>query len=383
MLCRMRRALLVLLLLALFAGCGHGLAGTAALRAPLGYADPARWLCLPGRDDACAADRTATEILPDGSRRVVPGKTAANPKVDCFYVYPTVDLQLVPGNHAAFPDARIDRTTFAQAANFREACALYVPYYRQVTIGTYLRPHERLERGLAIAYADVEAAFKQYLAAYNHGRKIVLIGHSQGAEMVVRLLREFFDEDPSMRDRLLLAMPIGGDVEVAPGKRTGGTFRNLPVCASATETGCVVAYRSYRADHPVHPRSWYPKPGLRAACVDPANVGSDAEHRFSRAVMPLDAMTRRHLRGVDGIVTPFVVLPDFYSGRCVRGPGDYAYLAVTTTPPPGDARVSPIDFDRDFDGRGLLGPLGLHVLDMQLTQGDLLDMVATRAERLP
>ena len=116
----------------------------------------------------------------------------------------------------------------SQAARFRETCAVYAPLYRQVTIGSYLH-EDTLESRLAFAFSDVEAAFRAYLAKYNRGRPIVLIGHSQGADMVIRLLQRVFDGDPAIRARLVVAMPIGWDVEVAKGKTVGATFANIPV----------------------------------------------------------------------------------------------------------------------------------------------------------
>jgi len=51
------------------------------------YADPASWLCLPGRDDACARSVDATEIRPDLTRVVVRDTRAPGAdQVDCFYV---------------------------------------------------------------------------------------------------------------------------------------------------------------------------------------------------------------------------------------------------------------------------------------------------------
>src|SRR5262249_52893971 len=67
------------------------------------YANDRLWLCRPDLpNDRCHADLTATEIHPDGSRTIVPHQPAAAPAVDCFYVYPTVDLGLTPANHTDF-----------------------------------------------------------------------------------------------------------------------------------------------------------------------------------------------------------------------------------------------------------------------------------------
>jgi hypothetical protein len=110
----------------------------------------------------------------------VPHHAAEHPAVDCFYVYPTVDLELVPGNHEDLANVRkMKATTIAQAARFTEACALWVPLYRQVTIGTYLQSKPTLEHGLAFAFADIERSFAEYLAQADRSRKIVLVGHGR------------------------------------------------------------------------------------------------------------------------------------------------------------------------------------------------------------
>src|SRR5687767_13892788 len=55
--------------------------------APLDYADPNFWACLPGNDpNECHADLDATLFAADGTSRVVEHVPAANPAFDCFYV---------------------------------------------------------------------------------------------------------------------------------------------------------------------------------------------------------------------------------------------------------------------------------------------------------
>jgi hypothetical protein len=139
-------------------------------------------------------------VRPDGSRVVVPFVPATRPNVDCFYVYPTLDMAMVPGNHTDFTDTtRMRDAARAQAARFGAACRVIVPLYRQITFDTYLVPREEREPRLKAAFADVLDAFRWYLAHLDDGRRIVLIGHSQGAEMVVRLLLALFDGDARAR----------------------------------------------------------------------------------------------------------------------------------------------------------------------------------------
>ncbi len=246
------------------------------------YQDDSMWVCRPDLpSNPCAtADLSATEIAPDGSRVVVPFVPAKDPAVDCFYVYPTVDNDSRPGNHTDFVDtAAMRRVTLSQAARFQEVCRLYVPLYRQITVGTYAASPWNLDRRLEIAFSDVADAFAHYLGRYNNGRKVVVIGHSQGAYMTVELLRRFFDHDPVLQPRLLVGMPIGGRVEVPPGERVGGTFANLPLCASADETECVVAFRSYREGANVTGDPHGPPAGLETGCVHPGLGGVEGERR--------------------------------------------------------------------------------------------------------
>jgi len=347
------------------------------------YANPAMWLCrpdLPLGADHCRVDLTATEIRPDGSRVAVSYVPAAAPKVDCFYVYPTVDLGIVADNHTDFSDVGpMARTAAAQAARLGEVCSVYAPLYRQVTIGAYLTGDESREARLLVAFSDVADAFLHYLGQHNQGRKIVLVGHSQGAEMVVRLIQRFFDHDPALRERLLLAMPIGGQVEVPRGRTTGGTFATVPICTRAGEVGCVIAFRSYRDGTSVSAGRWAPKPGNETVCVNPASVDRNERRLLSRAYLPADGRGRRALRGVDDVATPFVVYPNLYAARCAEAPGGYRYLAVSEARGAGDVRESPID----LASFALNTAMGLHVLDLQLPQGELIDLVARRAAALP
>lgn len=333
------------------------------------------WLCRPDRSpDPCAtSDLRATELDGEHAGAIVPHTPDPAPKADCFYVYPTVDLDLVPRIHEDLRDtSRELATTRAQAMRFTEACALWVPLYRQVTLGTWLQPREERERLLAIAFEDVERAFSEYLAQAPPSRPIVLIGHSQGAEMVVRLLRRFFDHDEAMRRRLLLAMPIGGEVEVPVGKTSGGTLTSIPVCTQPLQTGCIVAYRTHFAKEPVDPSRWAPKAGLETVCVDPSALDRETPRSpdlLSRAFFGVEGPFRPYLRHVSDVTTPFVELRDVYEARCVHLETGYGYLAVD------DHGRGPIDLASPFFR---IGKLGLHVLDLQFTQGDLVDLVARR-----
>lgn len=343
------------------------------------YRADAMWLCRPDlpANPCAAADLSATEILPDGSRRRVEHVAAKDPKIDCFFVYPTVDIDERPGNHSDFRDVTpMLRATIGQGARFQEVCRLFVPLYRQITAGTYAAPTWNLNTRLDIAFSDIQDAFAHYLGQHNGGRKVVLIGHSQGADMTVRLLRRFFDGDPLLMPRLLAGLPIGGRVETPPGERRGGTFRELPVCSKPEEIGCVVGFRSYADGTDVSGDAHGPPRGLESACVNPASVEANARAPLSRSFLRTVSANGLAFRGTAGIDTPFVLFRGIFTAQCVAGAAGYNHLAIAEARAPGDVRQAPFDLhDERF-----ANTLGLHAFDIPLAFGDLIDMVARKAE---
>ena len=105
---------------------------------------------------------------------------------------------------------------------FRNACRLFAPLYRQVTLSALHAAMRRQPDGAdrELPYADVRAAWRDYLAHDNHGRPFVLIGHSQGSALLKRLLAEEIDGKPVQR-RLLSAILPGTAVLVPKGKECG------------------------------------------------------------------------------------------------------------------------------------------------------------------
>ena len=136
---------------------------------PPDYAQPSSWLCRPGRDDVCARPTSATVFSPDGRKRVVTYTADPAAPIDCFYVYPTV-------SHARSDNAPIAATADEigaaqkQFARFAAICRPYAPLYRQVTrdgLGKIIDNPDPHLPPRAIAYADVAAAWRQYLAHDN------------------------------------------------------------------------------------------------------------------------------------------------------------------------------------------------------------------------
>jgi hypothetical protein len=148
-----------------------------------------------------------------------------------------------------------------QVGIFARFGRVFVPYYRQVKIGVFVDPSisdsVQLIRAncLEAAYNDVDSAFSNYLQHYNNGRKIILIGHSQGALMMRFLLRKRFDNNPAMMSQLVVAISAGEPNYVsANGSRTGGSLQNIKTCPprdSVQECGCIMNWRAWNKQYPV------------------------------------------------------------------------------------------------------------------------------------
>jgi hypothetical protein len=120
--------------------------------------------------------------------------------------------------------------------------------YRQVTLagaglggaGPSSTPANR-----ALPISDVEHAFEDYLQHYNHGRGFVLIGQSQGAKVLKSVIADEIDPNPAVRDRLLSAILMGGNVLVKGDTGIGGDFKHIRACQSNTQLECVIAFSTF------------------------------------------------------------------------------------------------------------------------------------------
>ncbi|WP_080960671.1 DUF3089 domain-containing protein [Xanthomonas arboricola] len=351
------------------------------------YANSARWLCLPGREDACATPRVIFErFVGEPPRSVADAAPVSDPGLDCFYVYPTVSMSPIPRNADNFNynHENIETVAKVQAASFRSACRIFAPYYRQATIATYILPEHIRQTYVRVALNDVEAAFDYYMSHDNGGRKIVLIGHSQGAELVKRLLQDRFDTFPTMRKKLALAIIAGAPVYVPAGSTRGGTFENIATCSSPGEVGCYITYKSYiEGTHPEPERRMVGRPGEEEACVNPATLDipglspearRDERRKLGGTLLPPPAWS---LGGVEGDKTmrSFERVHDGYSAACYSEPGtSLRFLSIREELAPGDQRRPRVP----FDSRKLRNGLGLHVLDMQFPSEELVSLVRAR-----
>lgn len=379
----MKRLVLTLLLAACAAS--GAFAAPAAQPAPNDYTDPANWLCRPGRADACAADQTATVVNADGSESKEVWSADPNAPIDCFYVYPTVSTEPTP-NSDMIPGPGEKGVVVQQVARLASKCRIYAPMYRQVTLAA-LRAYmagKPVAASRALAYDDVRDAWNEYLAHDNHGRGVVLIGHSQGTRVLIQLVKEEIDGKPIQKR--IVSVILGGTVlQVPVGKDVGGDFKSIPLCRSTAQVGCVIAFASFRANVPPPPGAPFGAsggPGLMAACVNPAAPGGgsgalEAYLPAGRVALSPQAPVE-WVKGGPPITTFFVKVPGLLTGECVSN-AHGSYLAVTVNADPKDPRTDDIAGDILVNGK-VLTSWGLHLIDMNLTMGNLVDDVDAQSK---
>ncbi len=351
---------------------------------PVDYADEASWLCLPGRADSCGQPLPTTALNPNGYGSNGQAVPAADPPIDCFYVYPTVSRD--PGLNSDMDVGIEERgATAIQFGRFAGICRPFAPVYRSATLGSIAATLTGQDPApvLGFAYADVLAAWRQYLASRNQGRPFVLIGHSQGTIHLIRLLAEEIEGRPEAA-RMVSALLIGFNVEVPEGQVTGGTFRTTPLCTRTGQTGCVITYVSFRAEAPPPPGALFGRaaaPGRTIGCTNPAALGSGARAPLDSYWYALSSPVLRHdiaWSSEGPPPTPFLRTEGLVSAACVND-GPLGYLAVTVNADPNDVRTDRIP------GDVRLGPIpapgwGIHPVDVNLALGDLIRVVAAQRD---
>jgi hypothetical protein len=339
------------------------------------------WLCRPGaRPDPCTPGLSTTVYSPTLARlRVEHPKQVRRPAIDCFYVYPTVSDQpgLVANRHI---DPVQKSIALYQAARYSQYCRVFAPMYRQLTLKGIATGAHPTPAQVAVGTADVRAAFKAYLANYNHGRGFVLIGHSQGSFVLRRLIALDVDRRPSVRRRLVSAILLGGDVLVKKGKDVGGNFKHIHACHSATQLHCVIAYSTF--DQPVPQGSLFGRPrsasgsaakGDVVLCTNPAALGGGSgvltpivPTRLLPKSNPLYAANLILGLKVPRARTAWWSEQNAYTARCSSANNAHVlqitplHGAVKPTPSP-----SPI--------------WGLHLLDANIALGNLVTVVDAEA----
>ena len=168
---------------------------------------------------------------------------------DVFFLHPTTYTgKMVDSSWNALIDdsyinAKTDYSTILyQASVFNNQCRVFSPRYRQAHIRNFFSKEDSVANIIFdTAYADVKAAFIYYMQHYNNNRPIIIAGHSQGAKLAERLLKEFFEDQP-LQQQLVVAYIAGWPVPK-------DYFSSLKMCEDSLQTGCICSWRTFRRNY--------------------------------------------------------------------------------------------------------------------------------------
>lgn len=347
------------------------------------------WVCRPGQPgDPCVSDLAVTAITAAGV--VKPAKwpsSALVSKFDCFYVPPTNSFAKTANTGLAV--TKLETYIAAeQASPLSKVCTVWAPSYRSQTILSVekgLAGNEALMAStFAVAYNSVLPSWDWFLA-HTQGRPVVLVGDSQGAAILIHLISDKLDHEPPVLRRLVVAVLVGGNLQVPSGKSVGATFTKVPLCASATQTGCAIAFSSYPSEPPAG--SYFGRPGQgtslqsgepakagqQVACVNPGALGGGtaelSPYFLTLSQVAPDPYIEFPLK--KAAPTPWVTYPGLYSAACEHG-GGATWLQVASLA--GTSRTRPLVEDKVIGDLGFgTGPRwGYHSYEYGLTLGNLL-----------
>lgn len=247
------------------------------------YDRPNMWYARPER----------TAITPAGKRAAV------------FFVHPT--SYEAPANQARWNmpiedrEARDRASGFvrSQASAFHDTGVIWAPAYRQAHFGAFLTGKAEAAKAQDAAYADVALAFRTFLRANPEG-PILLVGHGQGSQHLMRLMREQVAGKP-LAARIVAAYLPGWPVSVAADLPKLG----LPPCATRGQSGCVMSWQSFAepADPPkgdallcVNPVTGTPAPSVAARNLGTlTDRGDGATPALVRGAVPAKCDARGYL----------------------------------------------------------------------------------------
>lgn len=366
------------------------------------YNLPKNWMCHPvlkSTDIARQQNLKLTVKNPDMSIDTVLNYTQyTDSLVDIFYIYPTIDMNMVEGNTAMnnINTATAEFVYSEQVGIYAQFGRVFVPYYRQANIGVFIDTvvsHQlKLANFMEIAYNDIDSAFSHYLKYYNKGHKIILMGHSQGSDLVMFLLRKKFDNNPVLQSQLVVALCAGEPNYVsANGSRTGGVVQNIKECHpkdSLPECGCMMNWRTWNKHSQPEGLSncsfffnpYFVTKGLIYQTYDTVNHShQDASYDFGYTLTPKPLA--RYI-SIDNSGTDYVGFDSMFRAEVTPAsavPGS-AHILIDTISTPNDQRV--INVFPSYLPGVLQSTIPIppsktnyHIWDWQFVQNDVLQLL--------
>ena len=252
-------------------------------------------------------------------------------EVDVFLICPTVDTRSET-NSFDLNDKLRGNFIYAldlERGIFEETGRLFSPYYRQMSINAYTLPEAERVKAREIAYTDISAAFRWYLRNENDGRGIILAGFSQGGEMCLELLKEYYGgesaEAQALRERLIAVYSIGWMVT----EEMTSSYPQIVPAAGETDTGTVVCFDC--EDGTVSETIIIPR-GMKALSINPLNWktdGTPADKSLNRGAVfeaggePIPALCGAYIGEKGELIVTDITAADYPPGLDIFPEGAY------------------------------------------------------------
>lgn len=312
-----------------------------------------RWICFVAAAALLAACSPRFDY--EAAESWVYCETEEEGAADVFFVAPTVysgseEQPLMPA------DDKEAAAAFLGAVNMEKGIydgrtRFFAPFYRQAGLYVYTLGEAAREPFLSEAYRDVRRAFLFYLSEWGEDRPLILAGFSQGADMCLRLMKEFFG-DGTLSGRLIACYAVGWRLT----HRERSAFPHLKPAQTADDLGVIVMFNTEAPE--IEDSLIVPK-GMSTAAINPLNWRSDS--------LPADRSLNLGACFTD------------YEGRILRE--EAAFSGAYLDPVRGTLKVTDVDA-ADWPPVLEIFPEGVyHLYDYQFFYRNLEENVRLRIEK--
>lgn len=195
--------------------------------------------------------------------------------VDIFYVYPTInseplsnrgsvpaytDISRSEVRNAAKKNQTYNKTVYA-GADFN----FFAPYYRQMTTKVFAMSNTERKLRAKLSATDVIRAFQHYMREFNNGRPFILLGHSQGSQMLLELLMHGMTD--KQYEQMVAAYLMGYEITQ---KELDKFPHRIKPAQGELDKGVVISYNSATS---LEGRS--PLLANTVVCINPLNWKTD------------------------------------------------------------------------------------------------------------
>ena len=316
---------------------------------------------------------------------------------DVFSVYPTLTI----GNNSnpatqpinVLSKSAADLALGWYVSEFAQFGQIYAPYYRQGNLATFdaTTPYAVQSAIFDTAVTDVMAAFDYYMQHYNNGKKVILLGYSQGAIVLGMLLRKLETDtiNQPYLNKIYLSVLIGMESGpfVTQNGLTGGWWQHVPICQNATDTSCIMSWDAHRYGQNlltfvnmipfdtdfVSLGFMYKNfnPSLDRVYMD--HLGFDSTQKQIKFSVYPKALYEQVTGTAYNVPTDFIGFTDMYYGSISEpNNSNFGFMVGRIPAVPNDNRIDPLQMAAGND---------FHVYDPYVNTGDVICLIYQKMGR--